>query len=435
MLDLLRPLLLLFYAPARGMSEVRDRAPLVPAMLLALATQFAYTLVTQWLLSGMFVGRVGVQLVPTLIRSAGTLMLVGVVLIPVMAFIANLFDRRGSFSFVLQQEYAPLASTVFYALAVTNLLAMPLVLLASAGGLPALYVAQMTNSLREVQEQATLTPELKAQLAQMAHPRLLVEVFFIWIKLILFAGWSTIALREVFRLTLLRTLVVLIASAVLIFITSPVWGFLFTSVFGSPFLLIILFFLLRGYFGEVMKTQRARASFKQNLEAATLNPADASAHYNLGLIQQQRGELNEARGRFERAVEIDADELDAHFQLGRIARTQNRLAEAIAHFEQVVARDETHAQHEIWREIGATYLAAGQFDDARDTLRRFLEHRQSDPEALYLMGRTLEGLGRGREAADSMQACIEAVKTSPAYKYRTEKRWLNEAQQFLRSKA
>ena len=42
---------------------------------------------------------------------------------------------------------------------------------------------------------------------------------------------------------------------------------------------------------HVTRNQRARESFKQNLEAATLNPADASAHYNLGLIHQQRSEL------------------------------------------------------------------------------------------------------------------------------------------------
>ena len=35
----------------------------------------------------------------------------------------------------------------------------------------------------------------------------------------------------------------------------------------------------------------------------------------------------------------------------------------------------------------------------------------------------------------AMRACIEAVKTAPAYKYRTDKRWLNEAQQFLRTHA
>ena len=44
------------------------------------------------------------------------------------------------------------------------------------------------------------------------------------------------------------------------------------------------------------------------------------------------------------------------------------------------------------------------------------------------MGRAHAGLGDSQEATSSMQACIEAVKTAPAYKYRTEKRWLHEAQ-------
>ena len=99
-------------------------------------------------------------------------------------------------------------------------------------------------------------------------------------------------------------------------------------------------------------------------------------------------------------------------QLGRIARQQERFADAVKNFEQVVARDQTHSQHEIWREVGATYLAAGQFDDARDALERFLEQRPSDPEALYLMGRAHAGLGHRREAASSMQACIRSCQDS-----------------------
>ena len=81
----------------------------------------------------------------------------------------------------------------------------------------------------------------------------------------------------------------------------------------------------------------------------------------------------------------------------------------------------------------ATYIAAGQFEDARTALDQFLEHRPSDPEGLYLMGRAHAGLGHKREATSLMQACIEAVKTAPAYKYRASKRWLNEAQQFIKS--
>src|SRR6266571_6982946 len=215
--------------------------------------------------------------------------------------------------------------------------------------------------------------------------------------------------------------------------TSQVWGFLFSRVLASPFILLLLFLLLRGYFSDILGQQRARAAFKQNLEAATINPRDSSAHYNLGLIHQQRGELDQARERFQRAIEIDGEELDAHYQLGRIARAQNRLAEAIGHFEQVVQSDQSHAQHEIWREIGATYIAAGQYGDARDALEKFLDRRENDPQGLYLMGRAYAGLGDQQEAATSMQACIEAVKTAPAYKYRIEKRWLNEAQQFLKT--
>ena len=45
------------------------------------------------------------------------------------------------------------------------------------------------------------------------------------------------------------------------------------------------------------------------------------------------------------------------------------------------------------------------------------------------------GLGDPRGAREWMQRCVEAVRTAPAYKYRADKRWLNEAQQFLRTQA
>src|SRR5205085_9393208 len=81
----------------------------------------------------------------------------------------------------------------------------------------------------------------------------------------------------------------------------------------SPFLLILFILLLRNFFGDLIGQQRAREDFKRHLEVATLNPADASAHYNLGLIYQQRGQTDEARRSFARAIEIDPSELDAHY--------------------------------------------------------------------------------------------------------------------------
>jgi tetratricopeptide (TPR) repeat protein len=431
MMNWLRPLLMMFYAPTRAMSEVRDRSSLAPAMLLALLAQVGYSIYSLWsFISPRFALRGPTILWAILFESLLPLLFIAVILVPTMAVLANLFERRASFGLIIQQEYAVLASTTFYAWTAANLAAIPLALLARTSGFEAEVLVKVQNYLSAAAQQGD--PE-KALL--LASPWTQSLSFAMLLLLPLFAFWTVIAVREVFRLSILRSTIVTLVSGVFMLIIMPVLLPIFGTLMGSPFLLIFFFILLRGYFSELTRGQRARASFKQNLEAATLNPADASAHYNLGLIHQQRGELDEARKRFERAIEIDADEVDAHYQLGRIAREQGRFADAIQHFSEVVERNQMHSQHEIWREIGATYLAAGQFEDARETLERFLENRNLDPQGLYLMGRALAGLGRQREAAASMQACIEAVKTAPAYKYRTEKRWLNEAQQFLRSQA
>ena len=430
MLDLLQPLLMMFYAPARGMSLVRDRAPLGMAALVALVTHGVYSLYTEWQ------GIVGLLwLRDVLIGSAISVLFVALIFVPITIFIANLFERRASFGLMIQQEYAALASTLLYAWAAASLAAIPLAVLARVTGLEAQAIDAAARGEELQREIKAATQPDPQQVSGLFAVTLILFLAVMLSPLPLFALWAVVAVREVFRFSWLRSALVILTSGLLMIPATFLMIGLFNTIFASPLLLLLMFFLLRGYFTEVRSTQRARASFRQNLEAATLNPADASAHLQLGLIHLQRKELDKAKERFTRAVEIDADEVDAHFQLGRISRMQNDLAGAINRFEQVVARDEGHAQHEIWREIGATYLAANQYADAQDALERFLEHRQADPEALYLSGRALSGMGRTREAANLMRACIEAVKTAPAYKYRAEKRWLTEAQQFLRTQA
>ena len=432
MLDWLKPLPMMFYAPRRGMAAVRERAPLGAAALLALAAQAAYELFTQWpYLAGGLARSAPLTAFSVLRNAAGELLLLALAFVPLLVLFANLFERRGSYGLVLRQEYAPVASCVFYAWTVAHLLALPLSWLARRGGVEARVVEDSVTFWESYAERGAISPEL---LAELLDPGQLSKGFALGVVLPLVALWMLPAVRESLRLSWGRAAAVLVGSAVVMALASPVLG-LAHMLLASPFLLVLAFLLVRGYLTDAMRTQRARASFRQNLEAATLNPADASAHYNLGLIHLDRKELAEARSRFQRAVEIDADERDAHYQLGRISRSENKLPEAIEHFGRVVERAPDHAQHEVWREIGATYLAAGQFPDAHDALEKFLDRRPSDPEGLYLQGRALAGMGRRREAADLMRACIEAVRTAPAYKYRTEKRWLNEAQQFLRTQA
>lgn len=426
MLDWLRFLLMIFYAPVRGMRGMRDRGSLAPVVLIACAGQFAFGYVVKKFAGATY------GITWELFHTAKIIAIVAIVLVPILTLVANMFERRGSFRVVLTQEYAPLAASLLYALTAANLFSLLIAVFLHYSGIQAQTVAMLLQAYQTpgAAPEFTQTGPLAEQFK---NPVFLSYSVFVMFERGLLGVGMIIAVKETFRMSAARAFAVTFISSFAAQFIAPLAFHLFSSVAGSPFLLFFLFLLLRGYFTDIMGGHRARAAFKQNLESATLNPADASAHYNLGLIHQSRGELDQARERFERALQIDAEEIDASYQLGRIARQQKRYGDAIQNFEQVVARNPAHSQHEVWREVAATYIAAGQFEDARTALDQFLEHRPSDPEGLYLMGRAHAGLGHKREATSLMQACIEAVKTAPAYKYRAGKRWLNEAQQFIKS--
>jgi len=430
MIDWLRFLLMIFYAPLRGMHEIRDRVSLAPVAFMAFLSQVAFNVITE-----RFAGTAGRDsILSDLFSAALTVVLIAVILVPILTLVANTFDRRGSFRVVITQEYAPVAATMLYVLTAANVISLVIAALLHYSGLQALQVANMIQNADQTRAMLADNPQLLIVMDRLFNdPGLLYQELFAMPRTLLFGLGMILGVRDAFRMSVLRAFSVTVVACFGFIFVAPLAGRLFSGVLGSPFLLIMAFLLLRGYFSDIMGSHRAKAAFRQNLESATLHPADASAHYNLGLIHQSRGELDQARERFERALQIDADEIDASYQLGRIARQQKKYAEAIQNFEQVVARNPAHSQHEIWREVAATYIAAGQFEDARTALNQFLEHRPSDPEGLYLMGRAHAGLGHKREATSLMQACIEAVKTAPAYKYRASKRWLNEAQQFIKS--
>ena len=430
MIGWLRLVLMIFYSPLRGVKEARDRGSLLPIAVISVASQIGFTLLLKH-----WAGVAGLRsaLWSEMFDGAIKVVMVAVVFVPVITLIANIFDRKGSFRVVLTQEYASLAASMLYVLTATNIAAIAIAAFFHYSGIQAAYLVNVSQNADQIR--ATFGTSALGSIVsqQLNDPTGTALGLLGTAKPFVFLIGMVTAVKEAFRVSVLRALTVCLVSVFGVIVISPLWAGLFRHVIGSPFLLIIVFILLRGYFTDFMGQQRAKAAFRKNMELATLNPADASAHYNLGLIHQSRGELDAARERFEKAVQIDSEEIDASYQLGRIARAQQRYADAIQHFEQVVSRNPAHAQYEIWREVAATYIAAGQYEDARNTLEQFLEHRPSDPEGLYLMGRAHAGLGHRREATSLMQECIEAVRTAPAFKYRANKRWMNEAQQFIKS--
>src|SRR6185295_7572983 len=92
------------------------------------------------------------------LQAAGLLVIVALVFCPLALFIANLFERRASFRLRLQQEYGPLASTMFYSLAASSLAATIVTIAAQLSGVQAALAGRMLNTI--LAERAQFPPEV-----------------------------------------------------------------------------------------------------------------------------------------------------------------------------------------------------------------------------------------------------------------------------------
>src|SRR2546430_13484436 len=130
------------------MSEVRHRSALMPALICAYMSQGLYLLAIQWLAGNRSL-LVRPQVVAASVFPAATSILpYAIVFVPLFALVANLFDRRGSFGLVLQQDYASLGSVIFYALIAAHLVAILISIFFHFSGVPAAFLPRSLASAR-----------------------------------------------------------------------------------------------------------------------------------------------------------------------------------------------------------------------------------------------------------------------------------------------
>jgi tetratricopeptide (TPR) repeat protein len=203
----------------------------------------------------------------------------------------------------------------------------------------------------------------------------------------------------------------------------------------SPFLLFYALMYFGGTLGGEVRgfgnAFRQKQNFKRFLQNATVNPKDADAHLQLGLIYLERRQEAKAIEHFEKALAIDPNEVDANFEMGRIAREKGHLQTALNHFATVLGHDDRYRLSEIWREIGATYLEANMLDEAKDALEKFVDRRAADPEGLYYLGRVLKAKGDESRAREVLAEAVEAAQTSPDFRKRKQKQWSRLAEKEL----
>ena len=311
--------------------------------------------------------------------------------IPFAVFLISIFAGAGNFGVVLRRDYGALATCSLMSWAAAHLpFAAAGILLYSSAVSPEIYLAMWFASS------------------------------------ILFGALMVFALRTVLGANYAAA----IATVCIAWLAFSLGMYVFTYVspwLFSPFLLFYAYMYFGGAITGEMRGAggafRQRQNFKRFLHNATVNPRDADAHVQLGLIYLQRRQEAKALEHFNKAVEIDKNEIDANYELGKIARTKGNLQQALEHFSIVVEQNDKHALSEIWREIGATYLAANMLTEARQALEKYIERRPVDAEGLYYLGKVLKSQGENDKAREVFEQAIESAKSSPDYRRREIKNW------------
>ncbi|ANA39750.1 MULTISPECIES: tetratricopeptide repeat protein [Geobacter] len=112
-------------------------------------------------------------------------------------------------------------------------------------------------------------------------------------------------------------------------------------------------------------------------EAVRLRPGFAQAHYNLGVVFQQKGLLDEAAASFRSAISFNRDYAKAYNNLGYILATQGRLDESADCFNRAIAIEPGFAA--AYHNLGTTLRHQGRVDETLAAFRTAHAINPHDP--------------------------------------------------------
>jgi len=350
------------------MSDILDRGSLLFASIAVLVLTAIIKSKVPWIDAGFFV----------------PLFALGAAYVPGLIVLATALGKLGSIGMVLRRDYSPLLTCTAMA--------------AAAAGIPVTIAA-------------FIVPEMAIMLLIPAGLYFILLMFF--------------AVRTVFGLENGVAVGVIALSWIPLVAAALLWGPLshVMGILASPFFLFYAWYYMGSEVSRLGEGFRSRQNFHRMMQAATINPHDGEAQFQLGLIYQERRNRSEALQRFRKAVEIDPTHTDAHLQIGKIAREEGRLRDALTEFQQVVEQDEKIHSSEVLKELGGVYVAAKQWKDAQTELEIYTQRRPYEPEGLYYYGQTLEALGDKTGAREYYERAVEADRTAPQHRKRFTSKW------------
>lgn len=140
-------------------------------------------------------------------------------------------------------------------------------------------------------------------------------------------------------------------------------------------------------------------------KTATLLPSDAEAHTNLGVVQRERGMLDDALKSHRRALALNPQFAQAHFNLGTVLRDLGLFEDALASLRQAIAIRPNYP--EALNDIGNTLQDLGRLEEAAESYRRGVALQPELAEIHSNLGTVLRDIGKLDEALPSFRRAVQ----------------------------
>lgn len=129
------------------------------------------------------------------------------------------------------------------------------------------------------------------------------------------------------------------------------------------------------------------------------------SHYNLGLVLDRQGKIQEALAQYAMALRLNPNFADAHENLGQLLLALKRLDAAARHLSAAVRLNPLKVA--AWNNLGLAFYRAGRFTEAATRFERALAINESIPETHANLGATLEASGRFKQALRHYERALE----------------------------
>ena len=154
------------------------------------------------------------------------------------------------------------------------------------------------------------------------------------------------------------------------------------------------------------RTDEAAVQYRETLQ---LNPDQADAHNNLGvLLLNQPGQLDEAIEHFKRVLTIDPQAATSHVSLGLTLARQGKIADGEKHFWEAVRIEPKYGDAHF--HLGAALDHQGKVKEALSHYRKSLAANPGSADAHFRIGAILAGQGQAEAA---IRHAREALQINP----------------------